>query len=37
VLHGSVLSRQTVGDVQTITPLIEGSARVTGFHEFVNG
>ncbi|RPI55057.1 MAG: proline racemase [Acidobacteria bacterium] len=36
VLYGNVLSRQTVGDVQTITPLIEGSATATGFHEFVN-
>jgi proline racemase len=33
-LHGSVVSR-TEGDPSTIIPVIEGSASVTGFHEFV--
>ncbi len=36
VLQASVLSRETAGDVHLITPLIEASAKVTGFHEFVN-
>jgi proline racemase len=36
VLYGTVLGREMAGDVETIVPLIEGSARVTGFHEFVN-
>jgi trans-L-3-hydroxyproline dehydratase len=35
VLQGTVLSRQTEGEEQTITPLVEGSARTTGFHQFV--
>lgn len=35
-LHGSVTCRDRVGDVPTITPVIEGSASVTGFHEFVS-
>ncbi len=36
VLLGSVASRQTAGDVPTVTPVIEGSAVTTGRHEFVN-
>ena len=36
-LQGSVARRQQMGDVATITPVIEGSASVTGFHEFVSG
>ncbi|MEO5739998.1 MAG: proline racemase family protein, partial [Vicinamibacterales bacterium] len=35
-LHGSVVSRQA-GDPPTVNPVIEGSASVTGFHEFVSG
>ncbi len=35
-LQGSVVGRQS-GDAQTIIPVIEGSASITGFHEFVNG
>lgn len=35
VLQGRVVSRDRIGDVDTVTPLIEGSATVTGFHEFV--
>jgi proline racemase len=35
-LHGSVV-RQQAGDPPTITPVIEGSASITGFHEFVSG
>ncbi len=36
VLYGTVLERETQGELEIIVPLIEGSARVTGFHEFVN-
>lgn len=36
-LQGSVARRQQMGDMATITPVIEGSASVTGFHEFVSG
>ncbi len=35
-LHGSVVGRQA-GDARAIIPVIEGSASITGFHEFVNG
>jgi len=35
-LHGSVVTR-TEGDPSTIIPVIEGSASITGFHEFVSG
>jgi proline racemase len=34
VLMGRVLSREQVGELATLIPLIEGSARVTGVHEF---
>lgn len=36
-LRGRVLSRHQAGDVPAIVPVIEGSASITGFHEFVNG
>jgi len=36
VLYGRIESRQRLDDVDTITPVIEGAARVTGFHEFLN-
>jgi proline racemase len=36
VLHGRVVRREVLGEIETITPLVEGTARVTGFHEFVN-
>jgi proline racemase len=35
-LHGGVV-RRTAGDPSTIIPVIEGSASITGFHEFVSG
>jgi proline racemase len=35
-LHGSVVSRQA-GGPPTVIPMIEGSASITGFHEFVSG
>jgi proline racemase len=35
-LHGSVV-RRTDGDPSTTIPVIEGSASITGFHEFVSG
>jgi proline racemase len=35
-LQGGVV-RRTVGDSSTIIPVIEGSASITGFHEFVSG
>jgi proline racemase len=36
MLHGSVVTR-TEGNPSTIIPVIEGSAAITGFHEFVVG
>lgn len=36
-LQGRVLSRHPAGDVPAIVPVIEGSASITGFHEFVSG
>lgn len=36
-LQARVLSRQHAGDIPAIIPVIEGSASITGFHEFVNG
>jgi proline racemase len=33
-LGGSVVSRLRVGDLPTVTPVVEGVASVTGFHEF---
>ena len=33
---GTVTRRQHTGDVDTITPVIEASASITGFHEFVS-
>jgi proline racemase len=33
-LEANVLSRQQAGELPTVTPQIEGSASVTGFHEF---
>ncbi len=34
-MQGRVLSRQPEGEVPTVVPVIEGSASITGFHEFV--
>jgi proline racemase len=36
LLRGAVV-RRTEGDPSTIIPVIEGSASITGFHEFVTG
>ncbi len=36
-LQGSVAQRQQMADVAAIVPVIEGSASITGFHEFVSG
>jgi len=36
VLKGRVLSRGAIGEIPTVTPVIEGTARLTGLHEFVN-
>ena len=36
VLYGRIESRQRLDDVDTITPVIEGAARMTGVHEFLN-
>lgn len=35
-LQGRVRGRQEAGEIPTIIPVIEGSASITGFHEFVN-
>jgi proline racemase len=35
LLEGRVVNRQQIGEIETVTPQIEGSATVTGFHEFV--
>jgi proline racemase len=35
--QGSVAQRQQVDDVAAIVPVIEASASITGFHEFVSG
>jgi proline racemase len=35
-LRGSAIGRGLAGDVPTLVPVIEGSASITGFHEFVN-
>jgi len=36
VLHGKVLKRHHAGEVPTVVPMIEASASITGFHEFVD-
>jgi proline racemase len=36
-LQGRVARRQQMGDAAAIIPVIEGSASITGFHEFVSG
>jgi proline racemase len=36
-LHGTVLRRNAADDPPSIVPVIEGSASITGFHEFVDG
>ncbi len=36
-LQGRVARRQQMGEAAAIIPVIEGSASVTGFHEFVSG
>ena len=35
-LQGSVVSRHQMGERQAVVPVIEGSASITGFHEFVS-
>lgn len=35
-LKGSVRARQHAGEIPTVIPMIEGSASITGFHEFVS-
>jgi proline racemase len=35
LLRASVECRQTVGEVPAVVPAIEGSASITGYHEFV--
>lgn len=35
-LVGNITGRQRIGDVDAIIPMIEGSASITGFHEFVS-
>lgn len=34
-LFGNITGRQRIGDVDAIIPVIEASASITGFHEFV--
>ena len=36
-LHGSVVSRYQAGELQAVIPVIEGSASITGLHEFLGG
>jgi len=36
-LQGSVVSRQQIGERAAVIPVIDGSASITGFHEFVGG
>jgi proline racemase len=36
-LHGRVVSRPAAGDPPSVIPVIQGSASITGFHEFVSG
>ena len=36
-LRGSVASRDHADDIPTVIAVIEGSASITGFHEFVSG
>jgi proline racemase len=36
-LQGSVASRRQMGERRAVIPVIEGSATITGFHEFVSG
>ena len=35
-LSGTITGQQQIGEVDAIIPAIEGSASITGFHEFVN-
>ena len=35
-LQGSVVSRHQMGERRAVVPVIEGSASITGFHEFVS-
>ena len=35
-LSGSIERQQQLGDVPAVVPVIEGSASITGFHEFVS-
>jgi len=35
-LRGIVRARHHVGEIPTVIPMIEGSASITGFHEFVS-
>jgi proline racemase len=36
-LQGGVERRVQIGEIDAIVPVIEGSASITGFHEFVSG
>jgi proline racemase len=36
-LQGGVERRLQIGEIDAIVPVIEGSASITGFHEFVSG
>jgi proline racemase len=36
VLKGRAAGRRQIGEIETLTPVVEGSANVTGFHEFVS-
>jgi proline racemase len=36
-LYGEVERRVQIGEIDAIVPVIEGSASITGFHEFVSG
>ena len=35
VLKGRAAGRQQIGEIETLIPVIEGAASVTGYHEFV--
>jgi len=36
VLQARVVGRKQIDEIEAVTPLVEGSARVTGYHEFVD-
>jgi proline racemase len=35
VMNGRAAGRQQIGEIETLTPVIESAASVTGYHEFV--